>query len=161
MLNINKCPFCFRPLGTWKKDPILLPNGCPNEWVSETETILQSDVTKRIYKGFYQITEPEVQEIQDFLKAAEVTAGVAITTWSQLNISGKFQITGKHIKEMRDSVEKILISYGLTKTDYFNYDEDGNLITQFGGGKVDWTDPITEATDLQKFQVKYIHIETM
>jgi hypothetical protein len=78
-----------------------------------------------------------------------------------LNTSGYFQITGKHIKEMRDSVEKLLSHFGLTKIEYFNYDEEGNHIIHPDGDKVEWTDPITEATDLQKFQVKYIHIEDL
>ena len=161
MISPEKCPYCFRQLGTWVKDPIFLPNGGPYVWTSDTEIIKEDRIDHRFYKGFYQICEPEVQEIQDFLKAAEVTAGVTITTWSPLNMSGKFQILGKHIKEMRDSVEKLLTLFGLTKTDYFNYDEEGNLITQYGGGKVEWTDPITNAVDLKKFQVKAIHIEDL
>jgi hypothetical protein len=161
-VNVNKCPYCFRLLGTWKKDPILLPNGCPNEWVSNTETTRQFDITQRFYKGFDQICEPEVQEIQDYLKQLEIDNSIIpLTIWSPLNTSGNFQVTGKHIKEMRDSIEKLLILFGLTKTDYFNYDEDRNLITQYGGGKVDWTDPITSSTNLKKFQVKYIHIEDL
>ena len=76
-------------------------------------------------------------------------------------MSGKFQILGKHIKEMRDSVEKLLTNFGLTKTDYFNYDEEGNEITQPNGQKLEWTDPITNAVDLKKFQVKAIHIEDL
>ena len=161
MISPEKCPYCFRQLGTWVKDPIFLPNGGPYVWTSDTEIIKEDRIDHRFYKGFYQICEPEVQEIQDFLKAAEVTAGVTITTWSPLNMSGKFQILGKHIKEMRDSVEKLLTNFGLTKTDYFNYDEEGNEITQPNGQKLEWTDPITNATDLKKFQVKYIHIEDL
>lgn len=161
-MNVNKCPYCFRPAGTWLKDPILLPNGCPNEWVSDTETTFIADITQRIHKGFDQVCEPEVQEIQDCLKQAEIDNSITpLTTWSPLSLSGKFQITGKHIWEMRTSVEKLLTLFGLTKTDYFNYDESGNLITQYGGGKVEWTDPITTSTDLKKFQVKYIHIEDL
>jgi len=161
-MNVSKCPYCFRPLGRWHKDPIRLPNGCPNVWVSETETTREYRLDQRFYKGFDQITEPEIQEIQDFLKQTEIANSITpLTIWSPLNTSGKFQVTGKHIKEMRDSVEKLLTLFGLTKTDYFNYDEEGNLITQYGGSKVDWTDPITNAIDLKKFQVKYIHIEDL
>jgi len=161
-MNVSKCPYCFRPIGRWHKDPIRLPNGCPNVWVSETETTREYRLDQRFYKGFDQITEPEIQEIQDFLKQTEIANSITpLTIWSPLNTLGKFQITGKHIKEMRDSVEKLLTKFGLTKTDYFNYDEEGNLITQYGGGKVEWTDPITNAIDLKKFQVKYIHIEDL
>ena len=161
-MDVDKCPFCFRPHGRWQKDPILLPNGCPNEWVSATETTLQSDIDERIYKGTCQICEAEIQEIQDFLKQTEIDNSITpLTTWSPLNMSGKFQILGKHIKEMRDSVEKLLTNFGLTKTDYFNYDEEGNEITQPNGQKLDWTDPITNAVDLKQFQVKAIHIEDL
>ena len=108
MFNSPLCPYCFRPIGRWKKDPIRLPNGCPNVWVSETETTREYRLDQRFYKGFDQITEPEIQEIQDFLKQAEIDNGITpLTIWSLLNTSGKFQITGKHIKEMRDSVEKL------------------------------------------------------
>ena len=161
-MNVNKCPYCFRPIGIWQKDPILLPNGCPQEWVSDTETVFVSDITQRFYKGFDQICEPEVQEIQTALNLLEIDNSITpLTIWSPLSLDGKFQITGKHIKEMRDSVEKLLTLFGLTKTDYFNYDEDGNHIIQPNGDKLDWTDPITNAIDLKKFQVKYIHIEDL
>jgi hypothetical protein len=67
---------------------------------------------------------------------------------------------------MRDSVEKLINANGMTKTEYFNYDEEGNHITKTKESillpdQLDWTDPITDATDLQKFQVKYIHIEDL
>lgn len=161
-MDVNKCPYCFRPSGTWKKDPILLPNGSPLVWTSDTELILEPDITKRIYKGTYQVSEPEIQEIRDSLKTLEIEGGIIpATIFSPLNTSGKFQITGTHIKEMRDSVEKLLTASGLTKIDYFNYDDNGVHITTPTGDKLDWTDPITEATDLQKFQIKYIHIEEL
>jgi len=160
----EKCPYCFRPLGTWlNHDPIFLPNGAKYKWDTDTSLIEVPLVKDRIYKGFCQICESEVQEIQDVLKQLEID-NLSVgdrTTFSLLNTSGKFQILGKHIKEMRDSVEKLLTEFGLTKTDYFNYDEEGNLITQPNGSKLDWTDPITNAVDLKKFQVKYIHIEDL
>ncbi len=163
MLSPEKCPYCFRNLGTWQKDPIFLPNGGPYLWTSDTEIIKEDRLDHRLYKGYYQICEPEVQEIQDFLKQTETDnlKEEDRTTFSPLTTSMKFQITGKHIKEMRDSVEKLLTYFGLTKTDYFNYDEEGNKITQPSGDKLDWADPITEAVDLKKFQVKYIHIEDL
>jgi hypothetical protein len=162
MISPEKCPYCFRQLGTWLKDPIFLPNGGPYLWTSDTEIIKEDRLDHRLYKGFQQVTEPMVQEIQDFLKQKEIDSSVTpLTDWSPLNLDGKFQITGKHIKEMRDSVEKILSACGLTKIDYFNYDEEGNEITQPNGQKLEWTDPITTATDLKKFQVKAIHIEDL
>lgn len=162
MISPEKCPYCFRQLGTWLKDPIFLPNGGPYIWTSDTEIVREDRLDHRFYKGCYHICEPEVQEIQDFLKQSEIDNGIIpLTIWSSLSLSGKFQVTGKHIKEMRDSVEKLLTLFGLTKTDYFNYDEEGNKITSPTGDKLEWTDPITSATDLQKFQVKYIHIEDL
>jgi len=161
---MSKCPYCYRN-GVWQKDPIILPNGAKYKWSDSEETILESvpNIEDRIYKGIYQVSEPEVQEIQDALKTLE-EENLAIedrTTFSPLNTSGKFQITGIHIKEMRDSVEKLIVAIGLTKSDFFNYDEDGNHITHPLGDKIEWTDPITLATDLQKFQVKYVHIEDL
>jgi len=161
---MSKCPYCFRPIGTHTHDPIILPNGAKYKWSDSTEITLieESDIAKRIYKGFQQITEDEVIELQEELKTLETENGVTpLTEFSPLNSTGKFQITGKHIKEMRDSVEKILDTIGQTKTQFFNYDEDGNHIIHPLGDKLNWTDPITNAIDLQKFQVKYIHIEDL
>jgi len=159
----DKCPICYRNLGTWKKDPILLPNGAPYDWISNTELVYEPDINNRWYRGVYQISEPEVQELQDALKVLELE-NLDIgdrTTFSPLNTSGKFQITGKHIKEMRDSVEKLLEAMGITKPEYFNYDEENNHIIHPNGDKVEWIDPITSSTDLIKFQVKGIHIEDL
>lgn len=160
-----KCIYCYRDSEIWKHDPILLPNGAKYKWsdVEETTLVDVPNIEDRIYKGIYQIREDEVIEIQDKLKELEEENLLEIdrTIFSPLNTSGKFQITGKHIKEMRDSVEKLLDAIGLTKTDYFNYDEEGNHIIHPNGDKLEWTDPITITSDLQKFQVKYIHIEDL
>ena len=121
-----------------------------------------ADEEDRWYKGFQIICEDEVIELQEKLQTLEIENGITpLTKFSSVNSSGKFQIIGKHIKEMRDSVEKLLTSFGLTKIDYFNYDEEGNHIVHPLGDKIEWTDPITNVTDLQKFQVKYIHIEDL
>jgi len=160
---MSKCPYCYRNLGTWQKDPILIPTGAKYDWISDTELVYEPDANNRWYKGCQQICEPEVKELQDYLKnlEEEYLPEIDWTEFSPLNTSGKFQITGKHIKEMRDSVEKLLNAVGLTKIDYFNYDEEGNHIIHPNGDKLEWTDPITTASDLQKFQVKYIHIEDL
>jgi hypothetical protein len=157
------CPYCYRPIGTWKHDPIILPQGAKYDWVSDTELIYVADEEDRWYKGIQQIREDEIIELQQTLTDLEEDSlpEISHTIFSPINTSGKFQITGKHIKEMRDSVEKLLIALGLTKTDYFNYDEEQNHIIHPNGDKVEWTDPITDSIDLQKFQVKYIHIEDL
>jgi hypothetical protein len=158
----DKCPICYRNLGTHTHDPILLPNGAPYDWISDTELVYEPDIDNRWYKGTYQINEDDIIELQDELKTLEVDNSIIpLTVFSPLNNSGKFQITGKHIKEMRDSVEKLLDATGLTKIDYFNYDEEGNHIIHPNGDKLNWTDPINGAIDLQKFQIKAIHIEDL
>lgn len=159
----EKCPYCYRPLSAWKKNPILVPNGSKYKWSDSTHLVLVPNEEDRIYKGIYQVGEDEIIELQDKLKELEeenLDEGER-TEFSPINTSGKFQITGKHIKEMRDSVEKLLDKMGLEKKDYFNYDEDGNHIIHPKGDKLEWTDPITEATDLTKFQIKAIHIEDL
>ncbi len=162
---MSKCPYCYRTLGTFLKDPIVIPNGSKYKWSNSNETILieETDIEKRKYRGLYQIFYEEVEEIQDFLKDLE-EENLPVedrTDFSSINNGGIFQFTGKHLKEMRDSVDKLLIALGMTKTEYFNYDEEGNHITHPNGNKTEWTDPITLATDLQKFQIKYIHIEDL
>jgi hypothetical protein len=159
----DKCPICYRTLGTWTHDPILLPHGAQYDWLDDTHLIFVADEDDRWYKGFQVICEDEVIELQDSLKDLEEEwlDPSDYTEFSPVNSSGKFQITGKHIKEMRDSVEKLLNELGLSFTDYFNYDEEGNHIIHPDGDKIGWTDPITDATDLQKFQIKYIHIEDL
>ena len=166
-MNVSKCPYCYRPLYTWNHDPILLPDGCLYDWSSATELIKQNNIDKRIYKGIYQITEVDIIELQNRLETLEVETlpENERTTFSPLNTTGLFRITGKHIKEMRDSVEKLLLAVGMSKNEYFNNDEEGNLITREGGGIIDWTDPIIAGISdrelEEKFQVKYIHIEEL
>jgi hypothetical protein len=162
-MSVEKCPYCYRPINTHNHDPILIPNGAKYKWKSDTELIEVPNIEDRIYKGLYQINETDVIELQDELKVSEEANLLEInrTVFSPLNVTGKFQIIGNHIKEMRDSVEKLLVAIGSTKIDYFNSDDNGTHIIHPNGDKLEWTDPITEATDLQKFQVKNIHIEDL
>jgi hypothetical protein len=158
----EKCPYCYRPLGTHIHDPILLPNGAKYKWISDTELTEEFDVTKRFYKGLQSICEDHLIELQNnrrTLEAAYLPIGDR-TTFSPINNTGKFQITGKHIKELRESTEKLLDAVGANKTDYFNYDEDGNHIIHPNGDKINWTDNIVD-TEWNKFQIKNIHIEDL
>ena len=159
----EKCPYCYRPLETWKHDPILLSNGCPYIWLNDTTLVNESDIDQRFYKGSYQINIDDILEIQEELEVLEEEYILEPnrTIFSPVNNTGKFQVTGQHIKEMRDSIEKLLNFFGIEKKDYFNYDENQNHIIHPNGDKLEWTDPITEATDLQNFQIKYIHIEDL
>ena len=160
---MSKCPYCFRPIGTWKKDPILLTDGAIYQWkpnTQETELEYVSDIEDRIYKGIYQITIDELIELQDHRKSLEeeLLPEVDRTEFSPINDTGKFQITVKHIEELRESTEKLLIAMGITKEEYFNYDEDMNHIIHPLGDKSEWTEPNLEA---DKFQCKNIHIEDL
>lgn len=161
------CPYCYRELGTHTHDPILLPDGSKYKWSDNTTLIEVPKIEDRIYRGFNQIDITTIKEIQDELKVLELENLIVAdrTIFTPLsnpnNNTETFQFLGKHLKEMRDSIEKLLIAMGLTKTDYFNYDEDGNHIIHPLGDKLDWTDPITLVTDLQKFQIKAIHIEDL
>jgi len=191
---MSKCPYCYRTLnaGIWLHDPILLPNGAIYTWKldtpkPETELIIEYDLEKRQYKGLYQVRENEIIELQTSLKNLEedFIEEASRTIFSPLNTSGKFQITSRHIKQMRDSIEKLLEISGLTLVDYFNYDDDNNHIIrsekdeegilQPKEDKIDWTDAIPELEEgetdeekikeneeyLKNFQVKNIHIEDL
>jgi hypothetical protein len=175
---MSKCPYCYRTIGEnsiWHRDPILLINGSKYYWSDSNETTLIeiSDITDRFYKGFYQINIQEVLELQDYLKELEIDllAEADRTTFTSFNSTGKFQILGIHIKEMRESIEKML---GITEsttpvervsilTGFFNYDEEGNHITHPNGDKTEWTDYIDQdhQEDWNKFQIKGIHIEDL
>lgn len=159
----EKCPYCYRNIGTWNHDPILLPNGSKYFFSSETVLSEVTDIKNRQYKGLTVLLEADIQAMQDALKTLEEAniAEVDRTNFTSLTINHIFQVRGQHIYEMRQSVEKLLAALGLTKVDFFNYDEDGNHITSPIADKVEWTDPITEATDLTTFQVKWIHIEDL
>ena len=83
------------------------------------------------------------------------------TDFTSLTENNLFQVRGQHIYEMRSSIEKLLVAFGVSKLDFFNSDEDGNHISSPAGDKGDWTDPISDSEDLKSFQVKYIHIEDL
>ena len=159
---VNKCPWCFRNLGTWKKDPILTPYGSKFKWTDQTTLEEEPYLTKRLYVGMYQIAE-EIKEIQDYLKTieAENLPEAERTEFSPINNTGYFQIKGTHIKEMRESVEKLLVVSGQTLQDFFNHDEGGNHIDHPNGDKYEWTDDVINEEDWDKFQIKAIHIEEL
>lgn len=160
MAIVNKCPYCYRPLGVWKHDPLLLADGSKYKWSDDTHLVLVPDVKNRIYKGMYQITETELIELQEHRKALEeeLLPEAERTTFSPINKTGKFQITVKHIKELRDSTEKLLTTMGMTKDDYFNYDEEANKIIHPNGDKSEWFEP---SLSPNTFQCKNLHIEDL
>lgn len=158
-----KCPYCYRVEGDWKNDPILNPNGSDYDWTDSTHLFAVTNPTDKLYKGYQQIRAEDIIEIQTALIAleTEILDPADYTTFSPVVVDGKFRITGTQLKEMRDSVEGLLFSQGLTKIEYFNYDEEGEHIIHPLGDKQEWIDPITLVTDLEKFQVKWIHIEDL
>jgi len=160
--KINKCPRCYRNLGIWQKDPILLPKGLKYKWEDDTTLIEETDPEKAEYKGIYQIGE-EIIELQDYLKDIELEnfPEEERTEFSPINKTGFFQIKGIHIKEMRESVEKLLIVSEQNLQDFLNYDEGGNHIDHPDGDKTEWTDNVVNEEDWDKFQVKAIHIEEL
>ena len=135
----EKCPICFRTLGTWTDDPIYA-----NPSLSDYR-----------YLGFTTFKTTHIEELQNDRHQLETDLGLSLTPFSPINDSGIFQDLLKYIIELRQSTEQILIAVGMTKYDYFNYDEDG---TYMGTTQQDWTDVSLEA---DKFQFKGKHIEDL
>ena len=158
----DACPYCYRSKGIHKNDPILLPDGAIYDWTMNTFLYFVSDIEKRKYRGFQQFLAEDIIELQIELTSLELSNMISpLTEFSLVSVDGKFQITGKHIYELRTSIEKLLTNAGISKFDFFNNDEEGNSIMSPAPTKADWMDPITNANDLQKFQVKWIHIEEL
>jgi hypothetical protein len=136
----DKCPICGRYLETWTNDPILTPNGLGGE----------------DYKGITVPNYIHIKELQDYYHQKEIDIGISILTeFSPINETGFFQNIKQYILELRSSIEKIISSIGITKFQYFNYDEDNIWM---GTNKNDWSDLNLEE---DKFQVKGIHIEDL
>ena len=139
----NVCPICYSKLDppTWEDDPTKTKNG----------------IAGRKYIGTQNIKTPHIKDIQDIRKEQEqdVLPTESLTEFSPANDTGQFQITKSHITELRESTEKILAIEGLTKEEYFNYDEDG---LNRGTNQVDWHDP--NLGDY-KGHVKALHIEDL
>ena len=134
------CPICFRTLGTWTDDPILTKDG----------------LAGASYKGFTVPNYIHIQEIQTVLHQLELdNIPTNLTTFSPINNTGNFQISEEHIKELRISIEKLLTATGMTKYQFFNYDEDGNYM---GTTQTDWND-----LNLEKdhYQVRAINLEDL
>jgi hypothetical protein len=137
-----------------------MPDGSRYAFVDETHLAEITNVEDRIYKGIYQISREDIIALQNNRKQLEQDnlPSNQWTTFSNVNDSGLFQITAQHINELRESTEKLLLSFYTNKEEYFNQDEDGNIINHPDGLKSNWTDSYLES---DKFQVKYIHIEDL
>ena len=159
----DKCPYCYSNLGTWSNDPLLISNGSKYIWASDTTLSEVSNIEERFYRGLSNICRQHLEELQSNRKGLEIlnlSAGQH-TTFSPINNTGYFQVTGQHIRELRESTEKLLTVLGVTKQEYFNYDIDNNHIIHPNGDKTNWTDNILINNDWDKFQVKAIHIEDL
>jgi len=141
--NSNVCPICYSKLDpqTWEDDPTKTKNG----------------IAGRQYIGTQNIKTNHLKDIQDIRKEQEQdTLPIeSLTVFSPINDTGKFNILKSHITELRESTEKILAVEGLTKEEYFNFDEDG---LNRGTNQIDWHDPNLGDS---KGYIKAIHIEDL
>jgi len=150
MAEILRCPTCFTIIKTedsWTDDPILTKNGLSGE----------------DYKGFSQIKPEHIIEIQDSRRISEINAGIPalerteFTKVKEVDAPGFFVPDKKHIRELRESTEKVLNALGLSLDDYFNYDEDGTEYN-IGEHQTNWYTPDLDAWD---GHVRAIHIEDL
>jgi len=164
---MDKCPYCFRNEGTWIHDPLLVVTGAPQNWIPDTEienTELEniSEIEDRFYRGFQFVCYIHFKELQDDRRILEEAYLIEEdrTTFSPIG-EINFLITGQHIKELRESTEKLLDAFGIDKITYFNYDEDGNHIIRPEGDKEEWDNNVINDEDWNKFQINNLHIEEL
>jgi hypothetical protein len=163
-LNKDRCPKCFTKYSEnkWTEDPILTNNGSKFIYDNVSGLLIpQSDITKRLYKGFYQIKSQIIKELQENRQQAENDAGIlpanqTVFSKTEDDANGYWVINMKHIKELRESTEKILTAIGQTKEEYFNYDEE--QVERQTPHQMDWIDPIL---DNWKGNLKDRHIEDL
>jgi hypothetical protein len=149
------CPRCYNEIGLnaiWKDDPLFTSNG-------------EAGVN---YTGLMQLKVTHIIALQDRCKKleAEWLSLANRTTWTVITDTTTthdlFMNIDRIIKELRKSIEKILIASGTTKYQYFNYDING--VNQMHG-QTDWHD-ICDLTapfvqKMTDYQVKAIHIEDL
>ena len=147
----ERCSLCFSkidlPSGEigWTDDPIKTPKGEAGE----------------DYIGFTYFKSIHIEEIQQIRQQQEIDFGIPDeekTTFTPVKVEGKkVYFYKKHLKELRESTEKILEITKQTKEDYFNYDENGTEYN-IGNHQFDWRD-----ADINKkfLDIKAIHIEDL
>jgi hypothetical protein len=136
---MSLCPICFSESGTWSDDPIR----CTPSLSTEE------------FKGFTIIKPTHIIEIQNSCNLAEAEAGLPLTAWTVVNNTNLFQVIKTCIKELRTSIENILIASSSDKYHYFNYDKDGNYM---GTTQTEWHDI---DLDSNLIQIKAIHLEDL
>lgn len=136
----KRCLRCFSKIDItapdWTDDPIKTPRG---EIGDE-------------YKGFIYIKPIHIEEIQQLRQEQEDQVGfvtgdetgyvegesILKTTFTPVKVEEEnVYFYTKHIRELRESTEKILEATGQTKEDYFNYDEEGTEYN-IGNHQLDW-----------------------
>ncbi len=145
----NRCPRCFSKIDItaplWTDDPIKTPKGEAGE----------------DYIGFIYFDAIHIEELQEARQQQEIDADIAEedkTTFTPVRVSGqKVYFYKKHLRELRESTEKILDATGQTKEEYFNYDDEGTEYN-IGDHQLDWKDVDID----QKFlSIKAVHIEDL
>ena len=163
-LNKTRCPKCFSILGTWINDPILTRTGSKFVYDENSGLLVpETNIQKRKYKGFIRIKAEIIIEIQDIRKQQEIDVGITEenrTKFSkvQSDSKGYWVVNKKHIKELRDSIEKILAISAQTKEEYFNYDEEGT--ERQSSHQLDWIDLNLTKTNFRG-TIKDSHIEDL
>jgi hypothetical protein len=158
----------------WTDDPILVEHGSHFYFEEDGEgsLILKEfdEIEEYNYKGLTPIKYIHIEELQNARRNQELEAGVPEaeqTTFTSLEkVEGTrcIQINKIHIQELRESTEKILIAQGLTKTEYFNFLEDGTEIIRYDKNgqvisqKTDWTN--VNLSDY-KSSILNLHIEEL
>ena len=158
--NSTRCPKCFQKLTQWlHHDPIPTPNGCQYQFNASGMLISISNPINYTYKGFLQVNADVIKELQVNRHQAEINLDITpLTTFTTVESTpaGIYIPNVKHIKELRDSTEKILNATGVSKETYFNYNDD-NVECQ-SPHQLDWIDPILSD---KPYLMKDRHIEDL
>jgi hypothetical protein len=170
-LNEERCPYCFSLFSDhlWTHDPILTLNGSKFCFDDETGKLVESEsIEKRYHKGFYQILNSDIKELQEEYDDYKPENG-----WTPVEDSadGLWVPNKKHIRELREAIEEALeITEASTETErqaileeYFNYDENGTERVSSAQHQKEWTDSTLTNTTEPKWQgqIKNLHIEEL
>ena len=143
----KRCPKCFSKLSEheWTDDPIETPKGEAGE----------------NYIGFLYMKPEHIEELQNARQGQEISAGIPEderTTFTPVRVEGKdVYFYKKHLRELRESTEKILNATGQTKEEYFNYDDEETEYN-IGHHQLDWHDGNLNETFIY---IKAVHIEDL
>jgi len=175
------CPYCFSPIGklsggefqnlsqvekdqlvdmgvyTWRHDPILKSKGVEYYYVIDVNGYTATREAN--YKGLTLVTISQILDLQNIRRQQEIYFGIPPTEFSPISISPTTsvpKIHKKHLKELRDSTEKILNILGFTLEEYLSYDMFGNKWES----QSNWTDYNLE-DKTKKLKIRARHIEEL